>query len=143
MQIFQLTWGTYDCVTHYYFEAPNSETTHGDFKTLCDRLMKEAAEDIIAGKEPEHRFHKSKQWLGYSFLVDEVSARLLKYGYKKVVFEEVAYTHGMIINVPKDDTDKVLGRKLIRKVIDYNKAFRKEMDVARIKWKDNEKTSKS
>jgi hypothetical protein len=134
MQIFQLTWGTYDCACHYYFEAPNNETTHKDFKTLCDKLMKEAAEDTIAGKEPQHGFHKTKQWLGYSFLVDEVSARLTKHGYKKVIFEEVVYTHGMIIHVPGDDTDKVLGRKLTRKVIDYNKAFQKEMDVSRKQW---------
>jgi len=135
--IFQLTHSTYDCSSHFYFEAPEG-ATEADFKALCDRLMRESAHDAVRGKRPMRTCGTGTVgWIGYEFLCYEIAARLSEHGYKQVKFPTVLYSHGLIIDDPREDSDNVLG-DVLPEVVEHNRKVREESQRHRLqlraKW---------
>jgi len=100
--IYQLTHADYDCSTDYYFENNfDPLPTLGEFQTLCDCLMNEAALALVKGeaKAPMLQYGSGAydSWIGYDQLVQEVAARLPEHGFRRVEFPTVIYLHGGII----------------------------------------------
>jgi hypothetical protein len=122
--VFQLTHATHDGSSDYHFDAPPG-ATEAEFKSLCDRLMREAAGDVLKGKT--HQGYMIEQgrsplesWIGYDTLVDEVRVLLEAHGYRRVRLPTVEYTNGLIIREPADDTDCILGPELVAGVVAAN-----------------------
>jgi hypothetical protein len=138
MPIFQLEWGSYDCSTEYYFDAPEG-TTFEEFKALCDRLIRESAEDAMheKGRHPLHQKRieaRKGWWLGYEYFVREVSARLPEHGYKEVKFQTAMYKHGDILGEYYGDKENgVLGDELAARVCVYNREKKEEIEEYRKK----------
>lgn len=122
--IFQLMHSTYDASIDFYFQAPEG-ATEADFKTLCDRLMRESAHDAVRGimKHPIHTYGGMIGWIGYDFLCYEIAARLPEYGYKEVKFPTVVYSHGLIIDEHREDCENLLG-DVLPEVLEHNRKLR-------------------
>ncbi len=127
--IFQLQVCDYDCNMIYYFES--SGTTEADFKSLCDRLMRKSAQDILEGKTRSPLHTSIPAWIGYDVLVNEVVARLPDYGYKQVHFPGVTYNRASIFRSPEDDEDKVFSEEEFQALIAYNKETEDKLQKAR------------
>ncbi len=131
--IFQLMHSTHDGSIDFYFEAPEG-ATEADFKSLCDRLMRESAHDAVRGilKNPMHPYGAgSVGWIGYDFLCYEIAARLSEHRYKEVKFPTVVYSHGLIIDEPHDDDcENVLG-DVLPEVLEHNRKVREQNERRR------------
>lgn len=144
MPIFQIEWGTYDGSVEYYFDAPEG-STYEQFKSLCDQLIRESAEDALKFqyRDPMHLSSDSqgerRWWLGYDFFVREVVARLPEHGYKQITFPTVKYLHGMILREYEGDTENnILGEDLAVRVCAFNKAFEEDLNAKRKERREKE-----
>lgn len=101
-------------IDDFYFIGPDGSTRE-QFKELCDRLMRDAASDLVdQGCDP---------YIGYREMVFEVSQRLHLYGYRPLPTQDVSYEEGFVIRSLEDTGDwgALLGDSL-EKVIKHNLA---------------------
>lgn len=116
--IFLLQHTTYDGSWEYYFEGPEGATQE-TFKGLCDKLLRMAAQDILAGR-PLHS-DIAGCLIGYDSLVREVSLRLPYHGYTRVELPTAEYVHGMIFSGEEDNKDGVFPPHFYAALVEFNR----------------------
>lgn len=129
MKVFRLEWATYDMSQNYFFVGPDG--SEEEFQALCDRLLPEAANQILAhnGIDPEFRNnpdYKNEKWtINWEGVIRELTVILPKHGYELIKLPQASYIgsmikHGFSSGNENEERQLVILGDLVDKISDYN-----------------------
>jgi hypothetical protein len=130
MNIVQLTRSDYDCQENFYFKAPEG-VTGNDFKVLCNKLLKDAIQEILSNNGHSYEWTVDKEmpfYIGWDGIIRTLAHKILpKHGYELIKFPTAAYCGtGIIRNKEYDDEYNLLSDDDLQTIIQHNKKVEKK-----------------
>lgn len=139
-ELFVVEWYDDEDLTYRLFVGPKG-CSRGEFKGLCDGLIRLAAEEALENKfvseEWSHGPGDVKHPIGYGLLIDELAARLAYYEIMEVVGPAtVVYKDGAWLVDPGRETNGVVVGDLLERVMRHNSRVVDEYQVRELPERD-------
>lgn len=133
IKIFQVVWRDWD-ITRWHLFIGLEECNIEKFKNICDDVIRQAAEDVMAGQ------FRSDMWkdyskgakvpVGYDVLIEELVSRLADYGFVELDLATVEYRGGFLLMGEDGDLNNVVAGDLFDRVKNHNQTILdEEVDV--------------